>query len=103
MREVVAGFIVCEEPEHSFVRVEYGDGSADIHLSPDSMMANHVTGSEPWDLLVRGAKAARWVIMPVGCPACITDESDRLHLPEGLDDEAILITTGDELLRAIRG
>jgi hypothetical protein len=103
MREVLAGYIVREEPEHSFARVEYGDGSADIYLSPDAMKADHVTGNEPWDLLVRGASAAGWVIMPVGCPACITDESDRTHLPDGLDDEAALVTTGDELLRVIRG
>ena len=102
MREVLADYIVREEPEHSFALVEYGDGSADIHISPDAMKADHVTGKDPWDLLVRGAKAAGWVIMPVGRPTCITDPSDRTHLPDGLDDEAILVTTGAELLRVIR-
>lgn len=103
MHEVLAGYIVRDEPERSFARVEYGDGSADIYLSPDAMKADHVTGVEIWDLLVRGARAAKWVIMPVGCPTCITDESDRTHLPDGLNDEAALVTTGDDLLRVIRG
>lgn len=102
MREVLAPYIVREEPENSFTLVEYGDGTADVYLSNDAMKADHITGIRPWDLLVRGAKAAGWVIMPVGYPACITDESDRLHLPEGLDDEAILVSNGDALLRVIQ-
>ena len=101
MREVLAPFIVREESENSFALVQYGDGTADVYLSNDAMKADHVAGRQPWDLLVRGAKAAGWVIMPVGCPACITDEADRAHLPDGLDDEAILVGTGDELLRVI--
>jgi hypothetical protein len=103
MREHLADYIVRKEPEHSFIRLEYGDGSADIFLSPDAMKAEHVTGKEPWDLLVRGARAAAWVIMPVGCRACITNASDRTHLPDGLNEEATLVMTGDELLRVIQG
>lgn len=102
MREVLLPFIVREEPEHSFALVEIGDGTADVYLSPDAMRADHVAGEQPWDLLVRGAKAAGWAIMPVGCPVCVTDEFDRSHLPEGLGDEAILVTTGKELPRVIR-
>ena len=65
------------------------------------MMTNHVSGEAPWDLLVDGAKAARWVILPAGCPTCITDESQREHLPEGLDGEVVLVTSGAELLAVI--
>jgi len=102
MRRVLAPHIVREEPENSFVLVRHGDGEADIYLSPDAMMANHVTGTDPWDLLVRGARAAGWVIMPVGCEVCITEESDRTHLPEGLHEEAILVSSGAELLRVVQ-
>ncbi|MBF4163972.1 hypothetical protein [Nocardioides acrostichi] len=102
MRQVLAPHIVREDPEHSFARVEYGDGEADVYLGPDGMKADHVTGTAPWDLLVQGARAADWVVMPVGCPACLTDEGQRAHMPEGLDDEAVLIASGQDLLAVIR-
>lgn len=102
MREVLAPYIVREEPEHSFAEVKYGDGMADVYLSRNSMMANHISGTEPWDLLVRGARAANWVIIPVRCPTCITEESEREHLPDGLGDAAVLVANGDDLLRVIQ-
>jgi hypothetical protein len=102
MRQVLDPFIVREEPEHSFLLVEYGDGSADLYLDGDHMMANHITGKKPWELLVEGAQAAGWVIMPVGCPTCLTDESQRIHLPEGLNKDVALVATGEELLQVIR-
>jgi hypothetical protein len=93
---------VREEPEHHFALVEYGDGSADVYLDGDSMMANRISGEQPWELLVEGARAADWVILPVGCPTCITDEAQRVHLPKGLDEDVVLVSTGDELLQVIR-
>jgi hypothetical protein len=41
-REILAPFVVREEPEHSYVRIEFGDG-ADIYLDGDDMMANHIS------------------------------------------------------------
>lgn len=102
MRLVVAPHIVREEVVTSFVRVECGDGGADLYLDDDEMMANHVSGDRTWDLLVQGARAAGWVIMPVGCPACVTDESQMSHLPEDLSLEAIVVRSGAELLAVIR-
>jgi hypothetical protein len=102
MRQVLGPFIARKEPEHSFLLVEYGDGSADVYLDADGMMANHITGQKPWELLVEGARAAEWVIMPVGCPTCLTDEAQRAHLPEGLNDDVALVATGEELLQVIR-
>lgn len=102
MRQVLEPYLVREEPEHHFAFVEYGDGSADVYLDGDHMMANHVVGDRPWDLLVEGARAADWVIMPVGCPTCITDAAQRAHLPVGLDEDVVLLSSGAELLHAIR-
>jgi hypothetical protein len=102
MRQILQPYIVREEPEHHFALVECGDGSADVYVEVDNMLANHISGEQPWRLFVEGAQAADWVIMPAGCPTCITDEGQRDHLPEGLDDEVALVRTGDELLRVIR-
>lgn len=102
MREVLQPYIAREEPEHRFVLVRTSDGEADVYLGEDGMMANHVQGDQAWDLLVDGARSAGWVILPVGCATCITDESQREHLPEGLDDEVALVRSGAELTAVIR-
>ncbi|MEI8408834.1 MULTISPECIES: hypothetical protein [unclassified Kribbella] len=101
MRAVLAPFIVREEPQRRFTLVEYGDGSANVYLDGDSMMANCVSGTDPWHLLVQGALESGWVIMPVGCPTCITDEGQRLHLPEELRDDVAVVTSGADLLAVI--
>ncbi len=103
MRAILALHIIREEPETSFAHLAYGDGSADVYLGDGHMLANHIAGEQLWDLLVQGARATGWVIMPVGCPACITDDSDRAHLPEGFSSEATLVLTGDDVLRVING
>ncbi|WP_154402574.1 hypothetical protein [Nocardioides speluncae] len=101
MRKVLQPFIVREEPMYKFALVEYGDGSADVYLDDDDMMANHVAGEDPWALLVAGARAAGWVIMPPGCPTCITDDEQRNHLPDELGAAVVLVADGADLLRVI--
>jgi hypothetical protein len=51
---------------------------------------------------MRGARAAGRVVMPVGCPVCLTDEGQRSDLPEGLQDEVVVVRSGMELLETIR-
>lgn len=102
MRQVLQPFITREEPEHHFALVEFGSGRADVYLDGDDMMVNHVSGDRPWDLLVEGARAAGYVILPVGSPTCIADDVQRAHLPEGLDDEVVLVMSGEDPLRVIR-
>lgn len=99
MRGVLAPHII-EEGE-TFLRVRFGDGEADVYLSDDGMMANHISGRDPWDLLVRGAAAANWVIMPLDLPTCLTMPGQRDNLPEGLDQEIVMIETGSDLLALI--
>lgn len=82
MREVLAPHI--SEDDGSFLRVRMGDGEADIYLRDGGMMANHISGRESWDLLVQGAQAANWVIIPLGCPTCLTQAGQQKELPEGL-------------------
>jgi hypothetical protein len=101
MRQVLEPFIVRQESDGGLAQVEYGDGSADVYLDDDGMMANHISGEQPWELLVRGARAAGWVIVPVGCPTCLTDEAQRAHLPPELSDAVVLVGTGEELRRVI--
>lgn len=89
------------ERKGTFLRVEIGDGSADVYLSDDGMMANHISGTDPWDLLVTGAESANWVILPVDGPTCVTGPGQREQLPEGLDEDIVVVTSGAELRAAI--
>jgi hypothetical protein len=99
MAAVLAPHVTSREGD--LRRIRYGDGEADVYLSDDGMLANHVTGRDPWSLLVRGAQAANWVILPSDCPTCLTSPGQREDLPEGLGSEVVVIETGDELLAVI--
>lgn len=95
MREVLAPHI--SEQDGAFLRVQVGDGHADIYLSECGTMANQISGRDPWDLLVQGAQAANWVIIPAGCPTCLTQPGQHKELPEGLDDDVAVVQTGADL------
>lgn len=95
MREVLAPHI--SEEDGTFLRVRVGDGEADIYFRDGGMMANHISGQDPWDLLVRGAQAANWVIIPVGCPMCLTRPGQQEELPVGLDNSVVLVEAGADL------
>lgn len=90
------------ESRGSFLQVQHGDGGADVYLSDDSMMANHVVGEDLGDLLVQGAQAANWVILPIGCPTCLTAPGQLEQLPGGLEQNVVGVATGAEL-RAVIG
>jgi hypothetical protein len=99
MREVLAPHI--SEHSETFLRVGVGDGEADIYLSNDGMMANHISGRDPWDLLVQGARAAGWVIIPGGCPTCLTQPGQQEELPDRLGGDVAFVETGADLRAVI--
>ena len=99
MRSILAPHIV--EEHGTLLRIRVGDGEADIYLSDDGMMANHISGRDPWDPLVRGAAAANWGIMPLDLPTCLTAPGQRENLPEGLDEDLVEVATGSDLLQLI--
>lgn len=95
MLEVLAPHII--ERSGSFLRVRVGDGEADVYLRDDGMMANHISGRDPWDLLLRGAQAVNWVIMPMDCPTCLTQPGQREELPAELHDDVVVVETAADL------
>jgi hypothetical protein len=99
MLAVLAPYVT--ERRDSFLLVQVGDGTADVYPNDAGMMANHVSGNDPWDLLVAGAKAANWVILPMGCPTCLTSPGQREALPEGLDVDIAYIDSGADLRAVI--
>jgi hypothetical protein len=88
--------------EGTLERLESDGSSAEIYgLESDSMMVTHIEGDGLWDLLVHAARAADWTVMPVGCPAIVFSQAMLDDLPEGLDEGAVIISSGDELRETI--
>ena len=89
MRAVLEPYASRQDPPSNFWLVQIGDGTADVYLDDDHMMANRVSGQDPWELLVKGAQAAGWVIMPVGCPTCLTQKVNSVSLERALGDRVV--------------
>lgn len=99
MLEVLASHII--EKSGSFLRVRVGDGEADVYLRDDGMMANHIAGRDSWNLLLTGAQAANWVILPLDCPTCLTQPGQREELPAELHDDVVVVETAADLRAVI--
>ena len=101
MRTVLRPYVVSEDPTTEFMELRWESETADVYFDEGSMMATRVAGMKLWDVLVQGAEAANWTVIPVGCAPCLTREGQREHLPEDLAEEAVLVTSGPELLHVI--
>lgn len=97
MKRVLAPLSTAGLVDPSYFEVICGDGRADIYLSESACLANEISGNDPWDLLIQAARAANWVIMPIGCPVCMTAEDQRSDLTEELQQDLVLVTAGKEL------
>jgi hypothetical protein len=70
-------------------------------LGGASLMINHASGELIWQVMVDVARAAGFVIMPVGCPVCVAREEMIEDLPGELQDGAVVVRSGVELLKAV--
>ena len=80
-------------------------GSMEVHglgTGRHSLMFNHVDGGGAWDLIVDAARAANWVLMPIGCGTFVTDRRQRDHLPDGVPRPVVEVRSGTELIAGIR-
>jgi hypothetical protein len=51
--------------------------------------------------MVDVARAADWVIMPVGCPVCVLREEMISDLPAELRDDAVVVECGADVLDVV--
>lgn len=87
-----------------FGRIVTKDGEADIYDLADAdegLMVNHASGRQIWQVIVDVARAARYVVLPVGCPACVVDEAVIGHLPVELREDTVLVHDGGDLERVV--
>jgi len=103
IRGVIAPFL-----DDSAQNVITADGSAAIFgldTAPlTGVMINDVTGDLVWQVIFEAVVAANWTLMPVGCPVCIVDESQRATVPDEAADEGVtLVRSGSELKHVVTG
>lgn len=92
------------ETQQGFCELRFDDGDAALYGLEDlasGFMVNHVSGQQAWDVLVTVARGADLAIMPVGCPVAVPTEALIGDLPEELQKEAVIVTSGADLLREI--
>jgi hypothetical protein len=92
--------------DKGWARIEPEDGAAEVFGvdEPSSgLMFSHVEGRRAWDLIFEVARAAGFVVMPVGCGTLLPDEARRDDLPERVPQPVSLIGSGADLRAAVTG
>jgi hypothetical protein len=51
MRAVLAPYVTADAGSHLHVQID--DGEADVYLECDGTMANHISGQNTWDVLLK--------------------------------------------------
>lgn len=106
VRAALAPHVTTHDESTSFVRLETGDGGADLYgydRLESGFMVNHIGGAQAWDVIVGAAAASRLVIMPVGCPIALTDRATVADLPAELRRTPLaLVSSGHQLLSLIQ-
>lgn len=104
LRALIAPHLGRVEPETRFAELIFEDGTADLYSDDEpgtGFMVNHVSGRRAWDLIARVAAAGEMALIAPGVPTLIFSEAARAHLPAELADEAVVVASGADILRAI--
>ena len=101
-RAVLEPHFTETDAHHNFARVTLGDDGADVYLDDNDMMVNHAGGDRVWDLLIKAARAADWVILLPDGPPCLTSPTQRGELPRELATDAVLVSNGADYLEVLR-
>lgn len=101
LRELIAPHVTSTEPESDYAQLRFDDGTADLYGYGDlgsGFMVNHVSGRLAWDLVATVATRCDMTLMAPGVAPMISSEPTRAHLPDGLGEEAVVVTSGAEIL-----
>lgn len=102
LAELLAPHLMRVESESDFAELYFDDGTADFYgiAEPSrGFMVNHVSGQLAWELLARMASAGDMALMAPGVRTMIFCEEARQHLPEGLAEDAVVLSSGADILR----
>ena len=96
------------KPEFGFWHLRTPDGGdATIYadVTPETfegLMITHFSDGDPVDLLAEFAVLANGVILAPGCPAMLTAEAQREHLPDDFPFDLIIVRNGDDIRQVLR-
>ena len=97
-----AGTYLAGAPTGGCARVHTPDGEAAVYgAGRDALMINQASGQIIWQIMVDVARVADWVITPVGCPVCVLREKMINDLPAELQDDAVVVGSGAEVLDVV--
>jgi hypothetical protein len=86
-----------------FTRVTTDDGDAEVYgVGTDGLMFTHASGRQVWTVMYEVARAGNWAIIPVGCATCVPTQSMVAHVPDALRADALVVSSGDDVLAAVR-
>lgn len=104
LRELLDPHVKSTEPESDFALLQFDDGTADLYGVGElgnGFMVNQVSGRQAWDLVATLAARGGMTLMAPGVPPMILDESVRPHLPDGLGEEAVVVSSGADIARTL--
>lgn len=96
----VGGMPTVGLPESLDLKAEDG-GEAEVYGGAGGLTFTHFSPGQILDLVAELARRSGAVVMPGGCPAILTSEADRGHLPESFRAEAIVVPPAALTGRAI--
>jgi hypothetical protein len=100
-------YIDRTNPKYNSWHVSAPDkGEADLHADVeterfDGLMISRFSNGVILDLLIEFAAQADAVILPPGCPAMLTAENQREHLPDELQADTVVVSRGADIKRTL--
>ncbi|CAL8975310.1 hypothetical protein CELL_02017 [Cellulomonas sp. T2.31MG-18] len=101
---LLAPHVARTDPNFDFAELRFDDGTADLYGIDDpggGFMVNHVSSQQAWALLADVAVRAGMTVMPAGAAPMIATEAMRMHLPDGLAHQAVVVTSATDILRCL--
>ena len=95
--------ITFTSPARAFTRIVTEDGDAEVYgVGKTCLMFTQASGHQVWPVMYEIARVGNWVIIPVGCPTCAPTPSMIPHLPDELRADAVVASSGGDILAAVR-
>jgi hypothetical protein len=83
------------------VRLSFDDGEAEFYCARglgSGFMVNHASGRLVWDFLAEIIVRCGATVLPIGAPPMVGSVVAIRELPEVLAENAVVVTTGAEML-----
>ena len=107
LRLLVRPHVVYREPENGFVELGFADGgSAELYSSDgddqiSSVMITRFSSGDALEFVARTAISVEGVVLLQDGVALVVEAGQRVHLPEELQADAVVVRSGAEIQAVI--